>query len=213
MNFKHPFINFVSGLVMMLLLVFTFNLVQNGGVEATTTQETSEPVLGAAKPISLDTQYQEEEEGEDEQEEEEWDEEEGEHEHEHDDEHGEHDDEHGEHGEHEHIMLEFEENMARLEIISRLAEVAENKTKTAGYALMQLEQFVDDEGATGRELKDKLDRPKAEVIDKLNELIDSDKVSPAVKNLLKMKLVEILEWDDRREEAVEVLMSMIVEQD
>ena len=154
MNFKHPFINFVSGLVMMLLLVFTFNLLQNGGVEATTTQETSEPVLGAAKPISLDTQYQEEEEDEDEQEEEEWDEEEGEHEHEHDDEHGEHDDEHGEHGEHEHIMLEFEENMARLEIISRLAEVAENKTKTAGYALMQLEQFVDDEG---------------EVIDKLNE--------------------------------------------
>ena len=198
MNFKHPFINFVSGLVMMLLLAFTFNLLQNGGVEATTTQETSEPVLGEAKPISLDTQYQEEEEDEDEQEEEEWDEEEGEHEHEHDDEHGEHDDEHGEHGEHEHIMLEFEENMARLEIINRLAEVAENKTKTAGYALMQLEQFVDDEG---------------EAIDILNELIDSDKVSPAVKNLLKMKLVEILEWDDRHEEAVEVLMSMIVEQD
>ena len=202
MNFKHPFINFVSGLVMMLLLAFTFNLLQNGGVEATTTQETSEPVLGETKPISLDTQYQEEEEDEDEQEEEEWDEEEGEHEHEHDDEHGEHDDEHGEHddehGEHEHIMLEFEENMARLEIISRLAEVAENKTKTAGYALMQLEQFVDDEG---------------EAIDILNELIDSDKVSPAVKNLLKMKLVEILEWDDRREEAVEVLMSMIVEED
>ena len=195
MNFKHPFINFVSGLVMMLLLAFTFNLLQNGGVEATTTQETSEPVLGETKPISLDTQYQEEEEDEDEQEEEEWDEEEGEHEHEHDDEHGEHDDEHGEH---EHIMLEFEENMARLEIISRLAEVAENKTKTAGYALMQLEQFVDDEG---------------EAIDILNELIDSDKVSPAVKNLLKMKLVEILEWDDRREEAVEVLMSMIVEED
>ena len=195
MNFKHPFINFASGLVMMLLLAFTFNLLQNGGVEATTTQETSEPVLGETKPISLDTQYQEEEEDEDEQEEEEWDEEEGEHEHEHDDEHGEHDDEHGEH---EHIMLEFEENMARLEIISRLAEVAENETKTAGYALMQLEQFVDDEG---------------EAIDILNELIDSDKVSPAVKNLLKMKLVEILEWDDRREEAVEVLMSMIVEED
>ena len=48
MNFKHPFINFVSGLVMMLLLAFTFNLLQNGGVEATTTQETSEPVLGEA---------------------------------------------------------------------------------------------------------------------------------------------------------------------
>ena len=195
MNFKHPFINFASGLVMMLLLACTFNLLQNGGVEATTTQETSEPVLGKTKPISLDTQYQEEEEDEDEQEEEEWDEEEGEHEHEHDDEHGEHDDEHGEH---EHIMLEFEENMARLEIISRLAEVAENKTKTAGYALMQLEQFVDDAG---------------EAIDILNELIDSDKVSPAVKNLLKMKLVEILEWDDRHEERLEVLMSMIVEQD
>ena len=209
MNFKHPFINFVSGLMMMMLLVIAFNLVQNGGVEATTAQETSEPVLGESKPLNLETQYQEEDE-EEEEEEEEWDEEEGEHEHgehddehgEHDDEHGEHDDEHGEHddehGEHEHIMHEFEGNMARLEIISRLAEVAENKTKTASYALMQLEQFVEDEG---------------QAIDVLNELIDSGKVSPAVKNLLKMKLVEILEWDDRREEAVEVLMSMIVEED
>ena len=195
MNFKHPFINFVSGLMMMMLLVIAFNLVQNGGVEATTAQETSEPVLGESKPLNLETQYQEEDE-EEEEEEEEWDEEEGEHEHgEHDDEHGEHDDEHGEH---EHIMHEFEGNMARLEIISRLAEVAENKTKTASYALMQLEQFVEDEG---------------QAIDVLNELIDSGKVSPAVKNLLKMKLVEILEWDDRREEAVEVLMSMIVEED
>ena len=176
MNFKHPFINFVSGLVMMLLLVLAFNLVQSGGVEATAIQETNEPVLGESQTLNPEPQYQEEDEDEDEQEEEEWDEEENEHEdgehHDgdhHDGEHGEHDDE-DDHEHHEEIMHEFEGNMARLEIITRLAEVAGNKTATASYALMQLEQFVEDEG---------------EAIDVLNELIESGEVSPAVKNLLK----------------------------
>ena len=171
MNFKHPFKNLLAGLIMMLMLVVAINFVQSRDNEAIANQESQQPE-------SEEIQYQEDEDEEDEQEEE-WDEE---------DEHGE------EEGHHE--LREFEVNMARLEIIGRLAEVAENPTMTASYALMQLEQFIEDED---------------EAIDFLTELIESDRVSPPVRNLLKMKLVEVLGWADEREEAIEVLISMVVE--
>lgn len=177
MNFKHPFKNLLAGLIMMLMLVVTINFVQSRNNQAVANQESQQPELG-------EIQYQEDEDEEDEQEEE-WEEEE---EWDEEDEHGE------EEGHHE--LREFEVNMARLEIIGRLAEVAENPTMTAGYALMQLEQFVEDE---------------EEAVDVLIELIESDRVSPPVRNLLKMKLVEVLGWADEREEAIEVLMSMVVE--
>ena len=177
MNFKHPFKNLLAGLIMMLMLVVTINFVQSRNNRAVANQESQQPELG-------EIQYQEDEDEEDEQEEE-WEEEE---EWDEEDEHGE------EEGHHE--LREFEVNMARLEIIGRLAEVAENPTMTAGYALMQLEQFVEDE---------------EEAVDVLIELIESDRVSPPVRNLLKMKLVEVLGWADEREEAIEVLMSMVVE--
>ena len=177
MNFKHPFKNLLAGLIMMLMLVVTINFVQSRNNQAVANQESKQPELG-------EIQYQEDEDEEGEQEEE-WEEEE---EWDEEDEHGE------EEGHHE--LREFEVNMARLEIIGRLAEVAENPTMTAGYALMQLEQFVEDE---------------EEAVDVLIELIESDRVSPPVRNLLKMKLVEVLGWADEREEAIEVLMSMVVE--
>ena len=181
MNFKHPFINLLAGLIMMLMLMITINFVQSRDNQAMANQEFQQPVPG-------DIQYQEDDDEDEDEQEEEWEEEER-------DDYRDRDWEEERHEEERyHELREFETNMARLEIIGRLAEVAENPTMTASYALMQLERFAEDD---------------EEAADVLSELIESDRVSPPVRNLLKMKLVEVLA--DERDEAIEVLMSMVTE--
>ena len=110
-----------------------------------------------------------------------------------DDEHedDEHEDEDEGHRENEHG--EIEATLGQLEVIRQLAEIAENDTATAAYALMQMEEVIDDE---------------EEAIEVLNHLLDSN-TTKSVKNLIKMKLAEIYLWSDQREEATELLMSLI----
>lgn len=91
--------------------------------------------------------------------------------------------------------MEIESNIGRLETISRLAEIAQDDTKMASYAIMHLSEFMEDE---------------EEAIQLLKDLIDSEKVSRTAKNLLKMKLAEVYSMDDRREEALEVFKSMLM---
>ena len=45
----------------------------------------------------------------------------------------------------------------------------------------------------------------------MRELVQAENVSPGVKTLLRMKLVEMLAEHDRRDEAVEVLKDMITD--
>jgi thioredoxin-like negative regulator of GroEL len=124
------------------------------------------------------------------QEEEDDEHEDGEHEDgEHEDD--EHEDEDEGHRENEHG--EIEATLGQLEVIRQLAEIAENDTATAAYALMQMEEVIDDE---------------EEAIEVLNHLLDSN-TTKSVKNLIKMKLAEIYLWSDQREEATELLMSLI----
>jgi hypothetical protein len=103
----------------------------------------------------------------------------------------EHEDEDEGHRENEHG--EIEATLGQLEVIRQLAEIAENDTATAAYALMQMEEVIDDE---------------EEAIEVLNHLLDSN-TTKSVKNLIKMKLAEIYLWSDQREEATELLMSLI----
>lgn len=90
--------------------------------------------------------------------------------------------------------MEIESNIGRLETINRLAEIAEDDTKMASYAIMHLEEFVDGEEMATEVLK---------------EMIESDSVSRPVKNLLKMKLAEMYSWQDRHDDALEIFKSMI----
>ena len=88
---------------------------------------------------------------------------------------------------------EIETTLGRLEVIRQLAEIAENETATAAYALMQMEEIVDDE---------------EEAIEVLNHLLDTDPAKP-IKNLIRMKLAELHIWSDQTEEATEVLAELI----
>jgi hypothetical protein len=143
------------------------------GISTTSLQE------GRFNPI------QEEEE---ETEEEEYEEEEGDYtEDEHD--HGE--EEHFEDRENEH--REIEATLGRLEVIRQLAEIAENDTATAAYALMQMEEVFEEED---------------QAIQVLNQLLSTNPAKP-IKNLIRMKLVEVHLWSDQTEEATEVLIELI----
>ena len=90
---------------------------------------------------------------------------------------------------------ELEHNIGRLEVVTRLAEIAKDDTAMASYALMHFEEFAgEDERA----------------IEVLEELIESDSVSQPVKNLLKMKLAEVYMWHDREEDSLNVFKSLIL---
>ena len=227
MRFNHPVLTLAASLLFMLLFVLSISLVQSPWADAddgllATVQSNANVPQDQDKDQDKD-EDEEEDEDEGEEEEEEWDEEEGYHdedgdEREHrrrqddgDDEeewdeeeererrHEEMDEwgEEAEHfaREHEFEMRELEGSLGRLEIVHRLAEVADNKTATASYAIMQMHEVFDDE---------------EEAVEFLNVMVRSDKVSLAVKNLLKMKLVEVLGGMERQDEAREILKSMIL---
>jgi ABC-type Zn2+ transport system substrate-binding protein/surface adhesin len=181
---NNPILTILTCLVLSAVLILTNHLWDTqvataNGISSTIVQE------GRFNPI------QEEEDDEHEDDEHEDDEhEDDEHE---DDEHedDEHEDEDEGHRENEHG--EIEATLGQLEVIRQLAEIAENDTATAAYALMQMEEVIDDE---------------EEAIEVLNHLLDSN-TTKSVKNLIKMKLAEIYLWSDQREEATELLMSLI----
>lgn len=92
----------------------------------------------------------------------------------------------------------LESNIAHLEVINRMAEIAQDDLATASYAIMQMEELFEDE---------------QEAIGFLKEMLDSDRVSRPVKNLLKMKLAEIYSWSDQRDAALSVFKSMLMSDD
>jgi hypothetical protein len=171
---NNPILTILTCLVLSAVLILTNHLWDTqvataNGISSTIVQE------GRFNPI----QEEEDDEHED-----------GEHEDgEHEDD--EHEDEDEGYRENEHG--EIEATLGQLEVIRQLAEIAENDTATAAYALMQMEEVIDDE---------------EEAIEVLNHLLDSN-TTKSVKNLIKMKLAEIYLWSDQREEATELLMSLI----
>ena len=91
-------------------------------------------------------------------------------------------------------QIELESNLGQIEVIKRVAEIAKDDVATAGYALMMLEELMEDE---------------EEGIGMLKEMIASSDVSKPVKNLLRMKLVEVYSSSDQSDEAIKVLKSLI----
>ncbi len=178
MRINNPILTILTCLTLCAMLILTNQLWETqvataDGISPTSLQE------GRFNPI------QEEEE---ETEEGEYEEEEGEYtEDEHD--HGE--EEHFEDRENEH--REIEATLGRLEVIRQLAEIAENDTATAAYALMQMEEVFEEED---------------QAIQVLNQLLSTNPAKP-IKNLIRMKLVEVHLWSDQTEEATEVLIELI----
>ncbi|MDA7870759.1 hypothetical protein N9B04_01785 [bacterium] len=184
MRINNPILTILTCLTLCAMLILTNHLWDTqvataDGISPTSQQE------GRFNPI------QEEEEGEhdEEHDDEEHDDEEHDDE-EHDDE--EHDDEeHDDDRENEHS--EIESTLGRLEVIRQLAEIAENDTATAAYALMQMEEVFEEED---------------QAIEVLSHLLKSNPAKP-IKNLIRMKLAEVLLWSDQTEEATEVLVDLI----
>lgn len=176
MRINNPILTILTCLVLSAMLILTNHLWDTqvataDGISPTSLQE------GRFNPI------QEEEEAEHEEEEE----------HE-EDEHEEDDYEEEEHEfDREHEHGEIEGTLGQLEVIRQLADIAENDTATAAYALMQMEELLGEED---------------EAIEALNLLLKSNPAKP-IKNLIRMKLAEIHLWSDQTEEATEVLMDLI----
>lgn len=176
MRINNPILTILTCLVLSAMLILTNHLWDTqvataDGISPTSLQE------GRFNPI------QEEEEAEHEEEEE----------HEEDD-YEEDDYEEEEHEfDREHEHGEIEGTLGQLEVIRQLADIAENDTATAAYALMQMEELLGEED---------------EAIEALNLLLKSNPAKP-IKNLIRMKLAEIHLWSDQTEEATEVLMDLI----
>ena len=178
MRINNPILTILTCLTLCAMLILTNQLVNTqvataDGIPATSLQE------GRFNPIQEDEDREYDEEDEEEHEEEEHD---G-YEHDVEDFYEDRENEHG----------EIETTLGRLEVIRQLAEIAENETATAAYALMQMEEIVDDE---------------EEAIEVLNHLLDTDPAKP-IKNLIRMKLAELHIWSDQTEEATEVLAELI----
>lgn len=175
MRINNPILTILTCLTLCAMLILTNQLVNTqvataDGIPATSLQE------GRFNPIQED---EDQEYDEEEHEEEEHDD----YEHDVEDFYEDRENEHG----------EIETTLGRLEVIRQLAEIAENETATAAYALMQMEEIVDDE---------------EEAIEVLNHLLDTDPAKP-IKNLIRMKLAELHIWSDQTEEATEVLAELI----
>jgi len=178
MRINNPLLTILTCLTLCAMLILTNQLWDTqvataDGISTTSLQE------GRFNPI----QEEEEETEEGEYEEEEGDYTEDEHDH------GE--EEHFEDRENEH--REIEATLGRLEVIRQLAEIAENDTATAAYALMQMEEVFEEED---------------QAIQVLNQLLSTNPAKP-IKNLIRMKLVEVHLWSDQTEEATEVLIELI----
>lgn len=178
MRINNPILTILTCLTLCAMLILTNQLVNTqvataDGIPAASLQE------GRFNPIQEDEDQEYDEEDEEEHEEEEHD---G-YEHDVEDFYEDRENEHG----------EIETTLGRLEVIRQLAEIAENETATAAYALMQMEEIVDDE---------------EEAIEVLNHLLDTDPAKP-IKNLIRMKLAELHIWSDQTEEATEVLAELI----
>lgn len=177
MQVKHSVPTLVTTFLLILLFVVGLNLTNGKPLSA------GDQNGLAFNPVQ---EQEEEEELEDEDEEDE----EGEEDEDHEDDDDFEDEMH--HLEME--QIELESNLGQIEVIKRVAEIAKDDVATAGYALMMLEELMEDE---------------EEGIGMLKEMIASSDVSKPVKNLLRMKLVEVYSSSDQSDEAIKVLKSLI----
>ena len=177
MQVKHSVPTLVTTFLLILLFVVGLNLTNGKPLSA------GDQNGLAFNPVQ---EQEEEEELEDEDEEDE----EGEEDEDHEDDDDFEDEMH--HLEME--QIELESNLGQIEVIKRVAEIAKDDVATAGYALMMLEELMEDE---------------EEGIGMLKEMIASSEVSKPVKNLLRMKLVEVYSSSDQSDEAIKVLKSLI----
>ena len=193
MRFKNSLFTLIVTLVVVFIFVVGINLmssnhvVANGSNLPTPNQESFDPIRGDNESEERFDEEQDEDDEDEDDEEDEYDEE--------DDEDEEGDEEFGEFEELEFQRMELELGLVHIEKIKRLAEIAESDVGTASYAIIQLEESLEDEEDAEQLLK---------------EMIASPKCSKPVKNLLKMKLAELYSWSDRPELAREVYKSMIL---
>ena len=178
MQVKHSVPTLVTTFLLILLFVVGLNLTNGKPLSA-----------GDQNGLAFNPVQEQEEEEEEELEDE--DEEDGEEE---DEDHEDDDDFEDEMHHLEMEQIELESNLGQIEVIKRVAEIAKDDVATAGYALMMLEELMEDE---------------EEGIGMLKEMIASSDVSKPVKNLLRMKLVEVYSSSDQSDEAIKVLKSLI----
>ena len=98
----------------------------------------------------------------------------------------------------EYRELEFERagvesNIGRLELITRLSDIASNDAAMAAYAIMHISEFLEPEDA----------------VELLESIQGDENVSEAKRNLVKMKLAEIYDELGQIEKVKEVLKSML----
>lgn len=95
-------------------------------------------------------------------------------------------------------QMEIEHKLGRLELTNRLGEIAKNDIATASYAIMQLEETMEENF-----------EDEEQAFEFLKEMIGSDSVSKPVKNLLRMKLAEAYRWFDQPKKAMEVYKTLL----
>jgi hypothetical protein len=91
-------------------------------------------------------------------------------------------------------MAEMEANFGRLELVGRIAEVAEDELLSAAYGITHVTEFVD-----GGE----------ETVDFLKGIL-GDTENASVKRLIRMKLAEVHLQMDQFDEAAEQLRALII---
>ncbi|MDA7902415.1 hypothetical protein N9B31_02035 [Mariniblastus sp.] len=199
MRINNPILTILTCLTLCAMLILTNHLWDTqvataDGISPTSQQEGRFNPIQEEEEGEHDEEHDDEEHDDEEHDDEEHDDEEHDDE-EHDDE--EHDDEEHDDEEHdddrENEHSEIESTLGRLEVIRQLAEIAENDTATAAYALMQMEEVFEEED---------------QAIEVLSHLLKSNPAKP-IKNLIRMKLAEVLLWSDQTEEATEVLVDLI----
>lgn len=95
-------------------------------------------------------------------------------------------------------QMEVEQNLGRLELANLLGEIAKDDVATASYAIMQIEETMEENF-----------EDEEQAFEFLQEMIGSDSVSKPVKNLLRMKLAEAYRWFDQPEKAMEVYKTLL----
>ena len=181
MSIQNSYLTVAASFLTLLAFVFAMNLVSHQSLSARSNQENE----GRFDPLA-----------EQEPENEEMEEQESDllHEEDREQEGEDFEESHQEMYEVEFERMHVEANIGRIEMVNRLAEIAKDKTAMASYAIMQMEEVVEEE----------------QLVQTLQELIESDQVAPAIKNLLRMKLAEAYNWQDQPDEALKQFKLMIM---
>lgn len=194
MNASKSFRTLVVGLCILLILALTISL--NATTSATAfgeqpiQQNSSDPIRQGDEEKDedrdeereQDENKEEDEDDEEREDDEEWDEEEER-------------DIEMEAFEMEMERVHIETNIGRLDMVSRLTEIASNDESMAGYAIMHVGEFLNVEESL-----------------ELLEKVKSDSDSKSVRNLAKMKLAELYAELDEEEKVKEILYSILTNQ-